>query len=93
VCFMLEKFTDKCSLQGCAHPLHQSERERKREGEIERGREREKERERNRVRKWEREREYLFLKAIMGALAPISYLVYYDHPLTGCLFKKNDHII
>ncbi len=39
------------------------ERERKREREVERERER------------EREGEYLFLKGMMGALAPFSYLV------------------
>ncbi len=42
----------------------------------EREREREKEGGRERVRKREREGECLFLKGIMGALAPFSYLVY-----------------
>jgi hypothetical protein len=43
-------------LQGCAHPLHQSERERERERERKDG-ERESERERERERKREKERE------------------------------------
>jgi hypothetical protein len=74
-------------LQGCAHPLHLTDRksERGREGEKERERESEKERqrvrtrdrerERQRVRKRDRKREYLFLKRMTGALAPFSCLV------------------
>jgi len=55
------------------HPLHRSERERERERE--RGRERG-------GGERERQREYLFLKGMMGALAPFSYLVYYiDHSM------------
>jgi len=54
-CFMLARVLDKCSLQGCAHLLHWSEREkekerrdkeREEEGERERGRERERVRKR-----------------------------------------------
>ncbi len=48
-------------LQGCSHPLQQTERE--------------KERERKKEREREREREYLFLKGMTDALAPFSYLV------------------
>jgi hypothetical protein len=74
------------SLQGCTHPLHQSERERKRVRERERKRVREREKERERGRKREREKErkrerereremknmsrILFLKGMTGALAP-----------------------
>ncbi len=63
--------------QGCAHPLHQSETEKERERDRERKRERERKSERERKRERERksEREYLFLKGMMGALAPFSYLV------------------
>jgi len=58
---MLARVIDKCSLQGCAHPLHWSEREREK-----REREREGEREkRERGREGERKR-------VMGALAPFS---------------------
>ncbi len=60
-------------LQGCAHPLHQSERERerkrKREGEREKQREKERERERERGR--EREREFIF-KRNDGCLGTID---------------------
>ncbi len=65
-------------LQGCAHPLHWSERERKRE------RKREIKREIKRERERERERErckicpkllLLFLRGMMGNLALFSYLV------------------
>jgi hypothetical protein len=70
-------------LQGCSHPLHRSERERKRkkEGERERDREKRREKERESVRKrmkkrGKEKREYLFLKGMTGALAPFSYLVY-----------------
>jgi len=42
---MLASVMDKCSQQGCAHPLHQSEGERKSESERDRERERERERE------------------------------------------------
>jgi hypothetical protein len=91
-------------LQGCARPLHQSERERYRDTEIQRYRDteiqrergREKERERGRERERERKKErggdsekeggrerciicpellFLFLKGMMGALAPFGYLV------------------
>jgi hypothetical protein len=55
---------------GCAHPLHQRE-ERKREIEKEREREIKRERERER----ERERCRIFLKGMIGALAPLSFLV------------------
>ncbi len=61
-CFMLARVSTPSS------PVR--ERERERMGE--RGREREKEEEREK----ERKREYLFLKGMMGALAPFSYLVY-----------------
>jgi hypothetical protein len=54
-------------LQGYTHPLHWSEREREREREIKK--------ERGREREIKREGEYLFLKGMMGALAPFSYLV------------------
>ncbi len=56
-------------LQGCAHPLHWSERERGREIE------REKEKERVRKRERERKRECLFLKGMKGALVPFSYVI------------------
>jgi hypothetical protein len=63
--------TNEQGLQGCAHPLHQSERERDKEREREKKRAREKEREkeggrekegrRERVKKrGEREVEYVF---------------------------------
>jgi hypothetical protein len=64
-------------LQGCARPLHRSERERGREE----GRERKRERERERKRESERERVrcriwlFLFLKGMTSALAPFGYLV------------------
>jgi hypothetical protein len=45
-CFMLANVREKCSPQGCAHPLKRAERERKREKEREREGEREKEKER-----------------------------------------------
>ncbi len=48
--------------QGCTHPFQRTDRERERE------KERKREREIESLRK--REREYLFLKGIMGALAP-----------------------
>jgi hypothetical protein len=47
-------------------------REKDRQIERERGRERKKEREGER----ERKSEYLFLKGMVGALAPFSYLVW-----------------
>ncbi len=70
-------------------------RERERERESGRKREREKEWEREGER--EREREYLFLKGMMGALAPFSYLVtnffyYFIISKVGhncCIFTKN----
>jgi hypothetical protein len=49
----------------CAHPLHLSEKERKKE--IERRRERKREGERDLL--------FLFLKRMTGALAPFIYLV------------------
>ncbi len=55
-------------LQGCAHPLHQSERERV--GERERVRKRERERKSEK----EGEKVRVFLKGMTGALAPFSYL-------------------
>ncbi len=63
-------------LQGCSHPLHQSERERKRKREGERERESEKRREKESKKEGEREERLFFLKGMTGALAPFSYLVY-----------------
>ncbi len=45
--------------------------------------ERERKRERGREIEKEREREYLFLKEMTGALAPLSYLVFYK-PKSDC---------
>ncbi len=61
-------------LQGCAHPLCRSEKVREREGEKEGGREREREREGERCRICP-ELLFLFLKGMVGALAPFSYLI------------------
>ncbi len=49
-CFMLARVMDKCSPQGCAHPLHWPERvsEKDREREI------------NRESEWEKERVFIF---------------------------------
>jgi hypothetical protein len=44
-------------LQGCAHPLHRSEREREKEGGIERDSERERKREKKKEGGIEREKE------------------------------------
>ncbi len=75
-------------MQGCAHTLYWSEREREREIKKERGRERKREGERKREKESERKKEgerercricpellFLFLKGMMGALAPFSYIV------------------
>jgi hypothetical protein len=77
-------------LQGWAHPLHWSERERKRDKVRERKRDKVRERKRDKVRERkrdkvrERKRErrricpelFFIFKGMMGALAPFSYLVY-----------------
>ncbi len=59
------------ALQGCAHPLHWSERERERERE----REKEERGEGGRDVKYVHNCHFLFLKGMTGALAPFSYLV------------------
>ncbi len=64
-CFMLARVSTPSS------PVRERENGREREGEREREREGEKE-----EREKERKREYLFLKGMMGALAPFSYLVF-----------------
>jgi hypothetical protein len=61
-------------VHGSAHPLHQSEREIKREREREREGEREKEKEVNMYFNC-LELLFLFLKGMTGALAPFSYLM------------------
>jgi hypothetical protein len=75
-CFMLARIMDKCSPQGCAHPLYWPERVSEKDREREINREREREREINREREKKREREggkrgYLFLKGMAWHLLVI----------------------
>jgi hypothetical protein len=60
--------------RACTPSSPERKREREKEIEKEAGRERER----------KREREYLFLKGMMGALAPCSYLVFNNHLTQLC---------
>ncbi len=73
--------------QGCAHPLHQSDRERDKERDRKRVIEWEKEGGRERCRIWL----FLFLKGMAGALAPFSYLVSYS--VSRCHFHLSIIIV
>ncbi len=68
VCFILARV--------CTPSSPERKREREKEIEKEAGQERERER--------KKEREYLFLKGMMGALAPCSHLVFNNHLTQLC---------